>query len=139
MWLVRKPGADRFFVLKIPKADALQNANDTERAGILASFVEEANALAGLYHPNVANIIDRGVVSNVPFLVLEYLIGADLKQYSDAHRMSLYELRQVDHGDVRRARGAPRRGPRAPRHQARELVAASAARGRSEVRSADAP
>ncbi|HEY2369575.1 MAG TPA: serine/threonine-protein kinase, partial [Polyangiaceae bacterium] len=95
VWLVRKPGADRFFVLKIPKADALQNANDTERAGILASFIEEANALAGLYHPNVANIIDRGVVSNVPYLVLEYLIGADLKQYSDAHRMSLYELRQV--------------------------------------------
>ncbi len=95
VWLVRKPGADRDFVLKIPKADALQNANDTERAGILASFIEEANALAGLYHPNVANIIDRGVVSNVPFLVLEYLIGADLKQYSDAHRMSLYELRQV--------------------------------------------
>jgi serine/threonine-protein kinase len=81
--------------LKIPKADALQNATDTERAGILASFIEEANALAGLYHPNVANIIDRGVVSNVPYLVLEYLIGADLKQYSDAHRMSLYELRQV--------------------------------------------
>jgi hypothetical protein len=95
VWLVRKPGADRFFVLKIPKADALQNATDTERAGILTSFVEEANALAGLYHPNVANIIDRGVVSNVPYLVLEYLIGADLKQYSDAHRMSLYELRQV--------------------------------------------
>jgi eukaryotic-like serine/threonine-protein kinase len=95
VWLVRKPGADRYFVLKIPKADALQNANDTERAGILASFIEEANALAGLYHPNVANIIDRGVVSNVPFLVLEYLIGADLKQYSDAQRMSLYELRQV--------------------------------------------
>jgi serine/threonine-protein kinase len=43
----------------------------------------------------VANIIDRGVVSNVPFLVLEYLIGADLKMYSEAHRMSLFELRQV--------------------------------------------
>jgi len=95
VWLVRKPGADRYFVLKIPKAEALQTATDTERAGILASFIEEANALAGLYHPNVANIIDRGVVSNVPFLVLEYLIGADLKQYSDAKRMSLYELRQV--------------------------------------------
>ena len=95
VWLVRKPGADRYFVLKIPKAEALQNATDTERAGILTSFIEEANALAGLYHPNVANIIDRGVSSNVPFLVLEYLIGADLKQYSDAHRMSLYELRQV--------------------------------------------
>ncbi len=95
MWLVRKPGADRFFVLKIPKADALANANDVERAGILASFVEEAKALAGLYHPNVANIIDRGVSGTVPFLVLEYLIGADLKQYATGRLMTLFELRQV--------------------------------------------
>jgi serine/threonine-protein kinase len=95
VWLVRKPGADRLFVLKIPKADALANANDAERAGILASFVEEAKALAGLYHPNVANIIDRGVSDAVPFLVLEYLIGADLKEYAAARLMSLFELRQV--------------------------------------------
>jgi eukaryotic-like serine/threonine-protein kinase len=51
--------------------------------------------LAGLYHPNVANIIDRGVAEGMPFLVLEYLIGADLKQYSQAKPMSLFELRQV--------------------------------------------
>ncbi len=95
VWLVRKPGADRLFVLKIPKADALASATDTEREGILASFVEEANALAGLYHPNVANIIDRGVEGGAPFLVLEYLIGADLKQYAWAKAMSLFELRQV--------------------------------------------
>lgn len=96
VWLVRKPGADRYFVLKIPKADALANATDTERAGILASFVEEAKALAGLYHPNVANIIDRGVSKDgVPYLVLEYLIGADLKMYAAAKPMSLFELRSV--------------------------------------------
>src|SRR5882757_6816857 len=95
VWLVRKPGADRLFVLKIPKAEALANATDTEREGILASFVEEAKALAGLYHPNVANIIDRGVSDDMPFLVLEYLIGADLKEYAAAHPMSLFELRQV--------------------------------------------
>ncbi len=95
VWLVRKPGADRFFVLKIPKADALESANEAERAAILASFVEEAKALAGLYHPNVANIIDRGVVDDVPYMVLEYLIGADLSQYAAAQRMSLFELRQV--------------------------------------------
>jgi hypothetical protein len=95
VWLVRKPGADRMFVLKIPKADALSKATDVEREGILASFVEEAAALAGLYHPNVANIIDRGVSGDVPFLVLEYLIGADLKMYSVARRMTLFELRQV--------------------------------------------
>jgi serine/threonine-protein kinase len=95
VWLVRKPGADRYFVLKIPKAEALAQATDVEREGILASFVEEAKALAGLYHPNVANIIDRGVSGGVPFLVLEYLIGADLKQYATARPMSLFELRQV--------------------------------------------
>jgi serine/threonine-protein kinase len=95
VWLVRKPGADRLFVLKIPKAEALASANDVERDGILASFVKEAEALAGLYHPNVANIIDRGVSNNMPFLVLEYLIGADLKAYAAARPMSLFELRQV--------------------------------------------
>jgi serine/threonine-protein kinase len=95
VWLVRKPGADRFFVLKIPKAEALANATETEREGILTSFLAEAKALAGLYHPNVANIIDRGVSGAVPFLVLEYLIGADLKQYSTARSMTLFELRQV--------------------------------------------
>ena len=95
VWLVRKPGADRLFVLKIPKADVLDDATDVEREGILASFVDEAAALAGLYHPNVANIIDRGISGGVPFLVLEYLIGADLKQYSWPRPMSLFELRQV--------------------------------------------
>lgn len=95
VWLVRKPGADRFFVLKIPKSDVLANATDTEREGILASFHEEAKALAGLYHPNVANIIDRGVDADVPYLVLEYLIGADLKMYSSAKPMSLFELGKV--------------------------------------------
>ncbi|MCC6215451.1 MAG: serine/threonine protein kinase [Polyangiaceae bacterium] len=95
VWLVRKPGADRLFVLKIPKADALASATDVEREGIIASFVEEAKALAGLYHPNVANIIDRGVSEGMPYLVLEYLIGADLKQYSSAKLMTLFELRQV--------------------------------------------
>ncbi|MBX3247465.1 MAG: serine/threonine protein kinase [Myxococcales bacterium] len=98
VWLVRKPGADRFFVLKIPKADALASATETERAGILASFKDEAQALAGLYHPNVASIIDRGVTQDVPYLVLEYLIGADLKEYSAAKLMSLYELRHVVSG-----------------------------------------
>jgi serine/threonine-protein kinase len=95
VWLVRKPGADRMFVLKIPKADALEVASESEREGILASFVEEARALAGLYHPNVANIIDRGVSNGIPFLVLEYLIGADLKQYASARLLTLFELRQM--------------------------------------------
>jgi serine/threonine-protein kinase len=95
VWLVRKPGADRLFVLKIPKAEALANATDAEREGILGSFVEEAKALAGIYHPNVANIIDRGVSGAIPFLVLDYLIGADLKQYAGARLMTLFELRHV--------------------------------------------
>ena len=35
------------------------------------------------------------VSGDVPFLILEYLIGADLKQYATAKPMSLFELRQV--------------------------------------------
>jgi serine/threonine-protein kinase len=92
---VRKPGADRHFVLKIPKREALANASEVERKGLLESFIKEADALAGLYHPNVANIIDRGVVRDVPFLVLELLVGADLKQYSRAKKCAFSELRQV--------------------------------------------
>ncbi len=66
MWLVRKLSFGALFVLKIPKAEALASANEVERAGILASFTEEARALAGLYHPNVANIIDRGMSGTRP-------------------------------------------------------------------------
>jgi hypothetical protein len=95
VWLVRKPGADRLFVLKIPKVEALANASDTERAGILASFEEEAKAMAELYHPNVASIIDRGVADDIPFLVLELLVGADLQQYSAAKRLTLLEMRPI--------------------------------------------
>jgi len=95
VWLVRKPGADRLFVLKLPKGDALAAANETEREGIVASFTKEAQALAGLYHPNVANIIDRGVADGMPYLVLELLIGADLSQYAKARLLSLFELRQI--------------------------------------------
>jgi hypothetical protein len=42
VWLVRKPGADRLFVLKIPKADALASANDVERVGLLDERGEDA-------------------------------------------------------------------------------------------------
>lgn len=95
VWLVRRPGADRLFVLKIPKADVLADADERERTAILSSFVDEARALAGLYHPNVASIVDRGVSDGVPYLVLEYLVGADLKVYSRPQRMSVFELRSV--------------------------------------------
>ncbi|MDW8361383.1 MAG: serine/threonine-protein kinase [Myxococcales bacterium] len=95
VWLVRRPGADRLFVLKIPKADLLASASETEREGLLASFVEEARTLAGLYHPNVASIVDRGVHEGMPFLVLEYLLGADLRQYAAARPCTLFELRSI--------------------------------------------
>jgi serine/threonine-protein kinase len=95
VWLVRKPGADRLFVLKIPKREALAGASETEKRGLLESFQEEARALAGLYHPNVANIIDRGVTEDVPYLVLELLIGCDLSEYSKARACTLFEMRQI--------------------------------------------
>jgi Serine/threonine protein kinase len=87
VWFVRKFGVDCLFVLKIFKVDVLVSANEVEREGILVSFVEEVKVFAGFYYPNVANIIDRGVSKGVLFFVLEYLIGADLKEYFFARKM----------------------------------------------------
>ncbi len=98
MWLVRKPGRPTAsFVLKIPKAEALANATDRVSGGeSLASFVEEAKALAGLYHPNVAEHhrsrrLGRRAVLGARVSHRRRLEG----EYATAHPMSLFELRQV--------------------------------------------
>jgi serine/threonine-protein kinase len=95
VWLVRRPGGARCFVMKLPHKDALAKANDMERQAILSSFEEEARVLTSLYHPNVASIIDSGIHENLPFLILEYLIGADMRNYVRAKLLTLQELKPI--------------------------------------------
>ncbi|KGC91694.1 tyrosine kinase family protein [Burkholderia pseudomallei] len=44
------------------------------------SFLREERALTDLYHSNIVRLVDSGSVHNVPYLVLEWLVGGDLKR-----------------------------------------------------------
>ena len=43
-------------------------------------FVKEARALAQLSHPNIVAVFDVGEVDGLPFIVMEHVAGASLKQ-----------------------------------------------------------
>lgn len=47
---------------------------------ILARFEREAKSLARLSHPNIVTVYDYGEHDGVPYLVLEYCPGGDLRQ-----------------------------------------------------------
>ncbi len=47
---------------------------------LIARFQAESQAVAGLQHPNIAQVFQIGQVNGQPFLVLEYLSGGSLAQ-----------------------------------------------------------
>jgi serine/threonine protein kinase/tetratricopeptide (TPR) repeat protein len=56
----------------------------------LRRFRHERQILAALEHPNIARLYDGGVSDDGrPYLVLEYVEGAPLDRYCDAHRLSV--------------------------------------------------
>ncbi len=63
----------RQVVVKVPRADLLAYPGFRER------FSQEIGNLAQLQHPNIARIQDLGEHDGVPFAVLDYLAGGDLK------------------------------------------------------------
>jgi eukaryotic-like serine/threonine-protein kinase len=48
-------------------------------------FRREAQAAAGLNHPNIVNIYDRGQIGSTYYIVMEYLRGETLKDYVRRH------------------------------------------------------
>ena len=64
---------DRLVAVKVVKPEQLQNATVRRR------FVEEANAIAAIRHPNVVDLFDSGELGDgAMFLVMERLRGKDL-------------------------------------------------------------
>lgn len=51
-------------------------------AELLARFMREAETAASLKHKNIIKIIDSGHANNVAFIVMEYVRGKSLKEYS---------------------------------------------------------
>ena len=63
------------------------NRNDSQ---VLQRFQKEQALLAGLKHPNIAQLYDGGVTNNnIPFFVMEYVDGAPIDQYCNGKKLSL--------------------------------------------------
>ncbi|HEY0745775.1 MAG TPA: serine/threonine-protein kinase, partial [Steroidobacteraceae bacterium] len=57
---------------------------------VLARFLRERQILARLSHPNIARLLDGGLSNDGrPYFVLEYVEGAPILAYCEAHSLSL--------------------------------------------------
>jgi eukaryotic-like serine/threonine-protein kinase len=63
---------------------------DTEE--ILRRFGQERRTMAALQHPNIAHLLDAGVMPDGrPYLVMEYVNGIPIDHYCDEHRLTTRE------------------------------------------------
>jgi serine/threonine protein kinase len=59
---------------------------------ILNRFRQERQILAGLDHPNIAQLLDGGATTDGrPYLVMEYIEGARITEYVEKHRLTTRE------------------------------------------------
>jgi serine/threonine protein kinase len=87
VWLARRAdGAfKREIALKLPMRNRLQ-------AELEARFARERDILASLEHPHIARLYDAGVdPQGLPYLAMEYVQGATLTDWCDAHRLGIPE------------------------------------------------
>jgi len=64
----------------------------SDRNAIIERFRHERQTLAALDHPNIVKLLDGGTTTDgVPFLVMDYVEGAPVDEYCDAHRLSTTE------------------------------------------------
>ena len=73
VWLADDDMLGRRVALKFLHERFAQDANFVER------FRREAQAAAGLQHPNVVGVYDRGETDGRPWIAMEYVEGASLK------------------------------------------------------------
>jgi Tol biopolymer transport system component len=59
---------------------------------IVGRFRQERQILADLDHQNIARLLDGGTTEDdLPYLVLEHIVGSPIDAYCDEHRLSLIE------------------------------------------------
>jgi serine/threonine-protein kinase len=74
VWLARDDVLDRDVAVKMLHVRRLESAEAVER------FEREARTLAGLAHPGIVTVIDRGDDHGRPFIVFEHVRGQDLRE-----------------------------------------------------------
>ena len=77
---------NRYVAVKVLKQEFSENAN------FVSKFRVEAQAAAGLMHPNIVNVYDVGEENDVYFIVMELVEGITLKKYIERKaRLSVKE------------------------------------------------
>ena len=66
---------NRFVAVKVLKQEFSENKN------FVSKFRVEAQAAAGLMHPNIVNVYDVGEEENIHYIVMELVEGITLKKY----------------------------------------------------------
>ncbi|MCI8544203.1 MAG: Stk1 family PASTA domain-containing Ser/Thr kinase [Lachnospiraceae bacterium] len=66
---------NRFVAIKVLKQEFSENAN------FVSKFRTEAQAAAGLMHPNIVNVYDVGEENGIYYIVMELVEGITLKKY----------------------------------------------------------
>ena len=82
---------------RLPREDALKvlPAELTNDAEYRARFIREADQAAGLSHPHIVGIQDRGEYDGQLWIAMDYVPGTDLDRLLTEHRMGLDELTPV--------------------------------------------
>src|SRR5207253_3592345 len=89
VYKARQPALDRFVALKILPPQAATGPGFGER------FNREARALARLAHPNIVAVHDFGQVNGLPFFIMEFVDGLNLRQLERAGKLSPREALQI--------------------------------------------
>lgn len=89
VYRARQPALDRIVALKILPAQTAMGPGFVER------FNREARALAKLNHPNIVTVYEFGQVNNLPFFIMEFVDGLNLRELEQAGKLSPHEALQI--------------------------------------------
>ena len=89
VYKARQLALDRLVALKILPPQAASGLGFPER------FNREARALARLSHPNIVAVHEFGQVNGMPFFVMEFVDGLNLRQLERAGKLSPREALQI--------------------------------------------
>src|SRR5438132_3176688 len=89
VYKARQPALDRVVALKILPPQAASGTGFAER------FNREARALAKLNHPNIVAVHEFGQVNGLPFFIMEFVDGLNLRQLERAGKLQPREALQI--------------------------------------------
>jgi predicted Ser/Thr protein kinase len=89
VYKARQPGLDRLVALKVLPPQTATGAGFVER------FNREARALARLTHPNIVTVHEFGQAGDLPFFIMEFVDGLNLRELEQSDKLSPREALQI--------------------------------------------